>query len=165
MGYSTDFTGQFDLDKPLTPEHYNYLKRFARIRHMRWNAARIENMADPIREAVELPVGNDGMYFVTDLAMEESYGHHYPHNTAIVDYNDSPAGVPGLWLQWTPTDDGKAFVWDGGEKFYAYVPWLKFIITHFLAPWGYVLSGRVEWQGEDPSDQGVIIVENNVVMA
>jgi hypothetical protein len=165
MGYSTNFTGQFDLEKPLAVEHYSYLKRFAKIRHMRWLDEKVEHMADPTRTAVGLPAGFEGMYLTNDLVMEESYGHHYPHNSAIIDYNREPAGVPGLWLQWVPTEDWKAIEWDGGEKFYDYVSWVKFLVAHFLVPWGYVLNGRVEWQGEDPDDRGAIIVENNVVMA
>lgn len=165
MGYSTDFIGQFDLDKPLTLTHHAYLTRFARIRHMRWRKALIEGMADPIRKDVDLPVGPLGMYFTGDIVMDESYCGKYPHHRALIDYNDEPDGVPGLWLQWEPTEDGKALKWDGGEKFSAYVTWLKFLIAHFLMPWGYTLNGRVEWQGQASDDCGVIIVENNIVMA
>lgn len=165
MGYSTDFEGQFNLDKPLIPEHRAYLARFARIRHMRWLDEQVGNLPDPERVAVGLPAGPEGMFLTNDLVMGESYGGHYPHHIAVIDYNDSPVGVPGLWLQWTPTEDGGAIKWDGGEKFYSYVAWLKFLIEHFLTPWGYIMSGRVTWQGNDIDDRGVIIVENNIVMA
>lgn len=165
MGYTTEFTGQFTLDKPLTQEHCAYLTRFARIRHMRWMEDRVEHLSDPVREAVGLAAGPEGMYLTNDLVMEEGYGFHYPHNAAIIDYNDSPAGVPGLWLQWTPTEDGTAIEWDGGEKFYGYVAWLKFLLKHFLIPWGYILNGRVMWQGDDPDDYGTIIVEQNMAVA
>jgi hypothetical protein len=33
----------------------------------------------------------------------------------------------------------------------------------FLAPWGYVLNGEVEWQGEDEEDTGKILVVDNSV--
>jgi len=39
------------------------------------------------------------------------------------------------------------------------------LIHHFLAPAGYVLNGEVEWQGEDPSDIGKIVVKDNEVSA
>lgn len=164
MGYSTEFTGQFDLDKPLTPEHHAYLARFAKIRHMRWLDEVIDNQHDPIRTAVGLPAGQAGMYLTSDLVMHESYGHHFPHDHAIIDYNDSPFGVPGLWLQWIPNEDGTALTWNGGEKFYEYVPWLEFLLKHFLVPWGYTLNGRVTWQGDDSDDRGVITVEQNKVI-
>jgi hypothetical protein len=66
-----------------------------------------------------------------------------------------------LWCQWIATPDGRGIEWDGGEKFYHYIAWLQYIILHFLEPWGYRLSGEVKWTGEDPSDTGRIIVEDN----
>ena len=165
MGYSTEFDGQFNLDKPLTTEHLAYLKRFARIRHMRWLDEIVGNLPDATRTAVGLPAGPEGMYLTNDLVMEESYNAPYPHHRAIIDYDRAPADVPDLWLQWVPTEDGTSLKWDGNEKFYDYVAWLKFLIGHFLIPWGYTLNGRVKWQGDDTSDHGVIIVDRNIVMA
>ena len=52
MGYTTDFDGKFDLDKPLTPEHRAYLEAFARTRRMQRNAVITATMPDPIRESV-----------------------------------------------------------------------------------------------------------------
>lgn len=81
----------------------------------------------------------------------------------IIDYNRPPKTQPGLWCQWVPTKDGKFIEWDGSEKFYEYVEWLKYLIAKVLAPRGYILNGEVEWQGEDNSDRGIIVVKNNVV--
>jgi hypothetical protein len=53
--------------------------------------------------------------------------------------------------------------WNNAEKFYEYVEWMRYLIEHFLAPWGYVLNGEVTWQGEDDHDMGKIILENNTV--
>jgi hypothetical protein len=38
---------------------------------------------------------------------------------------------------------------------------LEYLIDHFLAPWGYVLNGEVNWQGEREDDTGKIIVADN----
>ena len=35
----------------------------------------------------------------------------------VKDYNRPPQGQPGLWCDWTPTDDGSAIRWNGTEKF------------------------------------------------
>lgn len=43
------------------------------------------------------------------------------------------------------------------------MPWLQYLVDHFLRPWGLSLSGEVSWQGEDSSDIGKIVVENNVI--
>lgn len=43
--------------------------------------------------------------------------------------------------------------------------WLQYTLDHFLTPWGYTLSGAVEWTGEDPGDKGVTTVEDGKVKA
>jgi len=80
---------------------------------------------------------------------------------SIADYNQPPMGQPGLWCQWRPTEDGEGIEWDGGEKFYYYRGWLKYLIQNYLEPWGYTLNGEVTWEGEEPSDMGKIVVEDN----
>jgi hypothetical protein len=64
MGYTTDFEGQFDLDKPLAPAHRVYLKAFEDSRRMVRDAEKTALRPDPVRDAVGLPVGPEGSYFV-----------------------------------------------------------------------------------------------------
>lgn len=109
IGYTTNFEGRFNLDKPLTPAHKAYLLAFAATRHMRRNG-NVYRLPDPVREAVNLPAGPNGEYFV---AGTDSFS---PKD----DYNSQPSSQPGLWCQWVPSEDGKGIEWDGGEKFYAY---------------------------------------------
>lgn len=153
MGYTTDFNGEFSVTPPLQPQHIAYLDRFAATRRMKRNDL-VFTYPDPLREAVGLPVGLEGSYFVADDC--------YEHPT-IVDYNSPPINQPGLWCQWVPSPDGQAICWDGNEKFYEYVDWIRYLIDHFLAPWGYTLNGEVYWQGEEPGDVGIINIESNVV--
>ena len=108
MGYTTDFYGEFKLNKPLDLETFNFLKNFSEERH------------------------EDG-------------------------------DVPGIWCQWIPTNDKEGIEWDGNEKFYEYIEWLKYLIKNFLSPKGYVLNGEVEWDGEERGDTGKIIVKDNIV--
>jgi hypothetical protein len=164
MGYTTEFRGEFAINKPLSTLHKKYLEAFSDTRRMARNEQITSKRSDPIREAVGLPVGVEGGYFVS----EEGYAGQGVDGfgerpSGVTNYNCAPKGQPGLWCQWVPNEDGTAIVWNGGEKFYYYVEWLKYIIEHFLAPWGYVLNGEIEWEGEDRSDVGTIISENNVV--
>ncbi len=158
MGYTTDFEGSFQLNEPLAEEHRMYLKQFNHTRRMKRDASKTEVLPDPIRLLAKLPVGNEGGYFVgaTGWAGQD-------HGEDILDYNHSPTGQPGLWCQWTPTEDGQEIEWDGGEKFYDYVEWIEYLIKHFLEPWGYKLNGQVRWRGEEMSDLGVITIEDNIV--
>lgn len=112
MSYDVRFTGQFDLDKPLTLEQYNVLIDFAKAdrRH------------------------------------------------------DELSGMPGIWCDWVPSRDGKSIKWNQREgSFYDAGEWMTYLIEHFLKPWGYVVNGKVLWQGHDIEDRGVLLVENNVV--
>lgn len=156
MGYQTDFDGAFKLDRQLEPGHENFLQRFSETRRMARDARRTAERPDPVRENVGLPVGIQGAYFV---------GDGDTHGPDVTDHNEAPKGQPGLWCQWVPTPEGDGIVWDGNEKFYEYTEWLAYLIEHFLEPWGYKLSGVVEWSGEEVSDAGRIYVKDNMVQA
>lgn len=151
MGYSTNFFGRFDLDKPLEHKHLKYLEQFAATRRMYRNSDIAEGYEDPIRHAVGLPIGEEGEYYVG----AERYS--CDRDKSVMDLNKPPSNQPGLWCQWTPSKDGLHIEWDGGEKFYHYVEWLDYLIEHFLKPWGYSLSGKVNYQGEDPKDKGTLL--------
>ena len=160
MGYSTDFYGRFELDRPLASEHQTYLEAFARTRRMQRDVTITAMLPDPIREAAGLPLGIDGAYYVGNTA-----GFGQDETPDVLNGNEPPDDQPGYRNQWVPSHDGTAIEWDGGEKFYDYRSWLRYIVEHFLKRWGYVLNGTVEWQGEDRDDAGEIIVRNNVVEA
>jgi hypothetical protein len=144
MGYTTDFMGKFDFNKPLSDKMFNFLKLFNETRRMKRN--------------VEEVFGVEGEFYVFGGG---SYGQD--HETNIVDYNQEPSTQPSLWLQWTPTEDRLSLEWDSGEKFYSYTEWLVYLIHKVLAPNGYVLNGTVQWQGEENGDVGEIFVEDNRV--
>lgn len=158
MGYHTDFFGRFKLSHPLSDAHRVYLTKFSQTRRMKRDPTVASNLQDPDRNAVGLPLGEDAGYFVggTGFAGQDK-------DDSVLDYNKHPEGQPGLWCQWIPSSDGMYIVWDEGEKFYDYVEWLVYIVNHFLKPWGYTLSGKCSWRGEDDGDVGLIIVHNNVV--
>ncbi len=144
MGYTTDFSGRFELNKELSPKMEQYLKLFNETRRMERNTDEV--------------FGVQGEFFVFGGG---SFGQDHEEN--VVNFNEPPSTQPSLWNQWTPTDDRMGIEWDGGEKFYHYSDWLVYLIHKVLAPNGYVLNGVVTWQGEEIGDVGEIIVENNRV--
>lgn len=167
MGYDSSFTGHFDLDKKLTNEHAEYLQMFAKTRRMKRNAVLTEKRPDPVRIAAGLPVGIDGGYFVGEggsMGQGTCWGDR-KEMYDLLEYNTPPDGQPSLWCQWVPTEDGQGIEWDGGEKFYAYVEWLEYLVEHFLEPWGYKLTGEIAWQGEESADQGIIYAKDNEIEA
>ena len=151
MGYTTTFTGQFKLDRPLELNHRIYLTLFSTVRHVLRCEVKTAQLADAARLAANLPLGHQSCYYVGASKI------------GVVSDNQPPRDCPNLYCQWTPTPDGTVIIWDGSEKFYDYIPWLKFLIAHFFNLWGYVLNGEVKYQGEDSADFGKIIVVNNKV--
>lgn len=150
MGYTTDFNGQWVLNKPLDSDTHSLLDGLATTRRM-------------ARKGLDEKLyGVEGEFYVQgkddDFFLPED-----KRDKTILDYNTPPSTQPGLWCQWKPTADGKAIEWDGGEKFYNYIDWIDYLIIKVLAPRGYVLNGDVSWQGEDSDDRGIISIRNNVI--
>jgi hypothetical protein len=158
MGYDTQFRGQFNLDKPLKPEHLAYLRKFNETRRMKRDADKALVLLDTIRIDAELPVGEDGQYFVGGRGFAGQ-----DDDKSVLNHNAPPEGQPGLWCKWEPNKNGTAIEWDGAEKFYDYIQWIEYLIEHFLKPWGYKLNGKVNWNGENVGDLGTIKIKNNVV--
>ncbi len=156
MGYTTQFEGNFQLDRPLFDSQALYLLEFARTRRVKRSVGALSALPDLGREAVDLPLGEEGGYFINES--------HPQAIASILDENRPPTGQPSLYCQWIPTADGHGVEWDGREKFYRYVEWLQYLIIHFLDCWGYQLSGTVNWQGEVPSDRGQIVVVDNQIV-
>ena len=140
MGYSTSFNGTVKLNKQLSQEDKTFLTKLSETRRM---ARNIEGY------------GVEGEFYV------DSGLNDYDDPT-VVNHNQPPSTQPGLWCQWTPTQDGWGIEWDEGEKFYEYVEWLQYIID-WIAPKGYIANGEIEWYGEDRDDMGKIIVKNNQI--
>jgi hypothetical protein len=147
MGYSTYFSGSVSIEPPLEPEHLHFLQKFNETRRM-------ARKVDPKH-------GVEGEWYVD--GGDGVHGHGQEKEENIIDYNHPPSTQPGLWCQWRPSDDGACLEHDGGEKFYDYVEWMRYLVDNYLTPRGYLVNGQIEWDGEDSGDMGIIIVEENVV--
>ena len=158
MGYYTSFTGEFEFDKPLTPEHLAYINRFAESRRMKRDAERAEKLEDPLRVAVGLPLGADAEFYVGSAEIDKKLNAICGQGAdkAIVDYNRPSATQPSLWCPWDTCEDGSALLIEDEGKHYEYELWLTYLIENFFTPWGYKLSGTVYWYGEDSDDLGLI---------
>lgn len=160
MSYFIDFQGQFNLTPRLAPDQVKYLIKFSRTRRIKRNPKITEELLDLRRESVGLPVGQDGAYFVGGL---DEYGQDILDCPSIVDINSPPSTQPNLECQWTPLENGSAIEWNRGDKFYDYTKWIRYIIDHFLKPWGIVANGCITLEGEDGDDMGAITVVSNIV--
>jgi len=158
MGYDTDFVGCFNVTPTLKPEHATYLEKFSETRRMERDASKAELLDDPVRVATGLAIGEEGGYFVGGGGFAGQ-----DHDASVLNYNTPPNGQPGLWCKWSSENNGNQIGWNGNEKFYNYIEWIEYLIEHFLKPWGYSLTGTVEWAGEGTEDRGRICITDNVV--
>lgn len=180
MGYTTDFSGSFRTNKPVTDEFRDYINKFSHTRRMMRDVAVIKEM-DPnwADHCLNGNLGTDGEYYLIPDIVDKSWLHEKSwdrpnkdgnfvanfgqvHDRSVLNYNCPPSTQPGLWCQWYMPDN-ETVEWDGGEKFYNYVEWLEYFIDHFFKPAGYTLNGTVQWRGEDFDDIGTIIIQDNVV--
>jgi hypothetical protein len=108
MGYTTDFLGHIDIDPVLNEHEQAYLAAFGLARHF------------------DRPAGS---YDVP--------GNPYADDRQGVDldaYNRLGTGKPQLYCQWVVCPTGCCLSFDGNEKFYEPVQWLRYLIDHFLVP-------------------------------
>lgn len=80
--------------------------------------------------------------------------------------HDNLVGNGYPWCQWRPTEDGTGIEYTEDEvSVYDFDDWLEYLVETFLAPWGYVLNGRIDYHGEDlgSQDLGAIFVKDNEV--
>ena len=158
MGYDTDFIGSFDIDKPLDKETQKILKGLNQTRHMKRDTIKLAKRLEiTTNECIE-KYGEEGeYYFIHDKKYDDTA--HYD----IIDYNNPPSSQPGLWCKWYYNEDENIIEWDGCEKFYEYIDWIKYIIENILEPKDYKLNGCVSWRGEEFDDIGKILIKNNEV--
>ncbi len=143
MGYSTDFSGHFKLNKKLGPKIHEFLDKFLSSRRM------ARKLGDEF--------GVEGEFFAGDSYMDM---------TGIENRQDSntpPRTQPSLNCGWEISEDGMNIQWDGGEKFYDYTQWILYIINKILKPNGYILNGVVSFEGEEPTDKGLISIKDNEI--
>lgn len=106
----------------------------------------------------------DGQFMIAPPLTKEQQARYADMIQAIWD-RKGPEGTPDSFCKWVPTDDGAALEHDGGEKFYEYEAWLRWLVENVFTPIGRTVYGSVTWQGEDLSDRGVLSVVNGHVRA
>lgn len=147
----THLLGRFELSRPLRSSEEAYLRAFVTVPHRKMDS---EKLADvPEKYGNTLPkrprksvFGTEGEYFVGSP-------REFPE---LVVSSEPPATQPSCWCHWQ--FQGTEITWNGEEDFEKPVEWLRYIIRHFLDPWGIGVDGAVQWQGDTAMDRGTISV-------
>jgi hypothetical protein len=150
-----DLLGSFQLSRPLRDSEMDYLNSFSQRSRQTLNTAKLQEVFQgehgnpfPKRKGKDV-YGTAGEYFVGSLTASQA--------TDMVVSHAPPTTQPSSWCHWVA--EGTRLFWDGEEEFEKPVEWLRYVIRHFLDPWGIALDGAVQWQGFDsPHDRGTISV-------
>lgn len=159
MGYTTEFKGRFEFNKPISKELAEYINLFSETRHMKRDNKKIKEIYPDWKNRCFFGcLGKEGEFF-----LDPEYD--YSNDESIININTPPSTQLSLWCQWEVSSDRKYLQWNSAEKFYCYIEWLQYIIENFIKtdPNGYVLNGQVFWQGENARDKGVLEVNNNEI--
>lgn len=153
MGFTTDFIGHIDIAPSLNEAEITYLTAFSHSRRYHRGGSPYDVPGNPR----------------ADDALEVKPSR----------YNSVAPGQPGLWCDWVPCWGGCCLAFNGKEKFYDPVPWLRYLVTHFLRPgavaqssgheslegftFDHVLAGMVVGCRRDNKELYAIRVRNNQV--
>jgi hypothetical protein len=153
MGHTTDFLGHIDIHPPLNQDEVEYLLAFAGSRRFDREGGPYAVPGNPRAEERE--------------------------SVDVDTYNRTAPGQPQLWCQWVPCPDGCCLSFDGREKFYEPVRWMRYLIDHFLKPsavasasglpwfelftFDHVLNGTIVGCRRDTRELFMIVVRNNRV--
>jgi hypothetical protein len=142
---------------PATEEQIKYINTFSGTRRMKRDVNALMTLYKG-KHGLNENYGIEGEFFCKE---DGNCGQN--NDASVLDHNTPAKTQPGLWCQWVLNENGTELEWDGGEKFYAYIDWLKYLIENFFEKWGIKLNGEIKWQGEDNGDVGKIIVRDNKV--
>lgn len=147
--------GCLKFNKPLSERHHKYLNAFFKTKRIIRDVDVLREIPDPLREAVNLPIGEEGCYFVASA--------NNPMRTkSIIDYKVAPSDQPNSWCAWYPSNDGSMLEISmdnvNGRK-----DWLQYMIDNFFNPWGYSISGKIKFTKDPAEYTEIILVESNVI--
>jgi hypothetical protein len=90
--------------------------------------------------------------FKTNVPIDAETKEHLEEDLDLVGYYDG--NYP---IYWHFQDDLQTLEWQGGEKFHIHETWIVDVVEALRAR-GYTLSGKIQYQGEEIGDCGVIDV-------
>ncbi len=163
MGYNTDFRYSFDItfkDESKKKEIITLVNGLAGTRRMK----RDMSLADFPLELEPSAYGIEGEFYFPPIEGNNWLGQE--KDSTVLNSNYPPLTQPGLWLQWIIVDnedDSYTLEWDGSEKFYEYVAWLRYLLDYIFIPGEVVLNGEVEYRGEEWDDHGTITIKDNII--
>jgi len=163
MGYNIEYRGRFEFSKTIDDGVYEYLRDFAKTRHMKREMSKSEGYGVYGEFYLAPNEFYQDITFLNLIKEGKDPSNYLQKEYRILDQNNPPPTQPGLWCHWIPTEDHKGLEWNRSEKFYNGKEWLEYLIKNFIAPRGYFLNGSVQVVDLDKREYPNQICELNVI--
>jgi hypothetical protein len=96
MGYTTDFFGSLEFNKPVAPWLAEYINKFSGTRRMKRDPEKIKELfPDYGKMCFNGELGEEGEYFIGGVG---PFGQDW--DASVTNGNDPAKTQPGLWSQW-----------------------------------------------------------------
>lgn len=157
-GYYTSFFGSLKITPLPDGKTIKLIHRLAKYPRIGYDTRCLAQLAGLSENEVEERWGDEGEFFFPKRLF---FGKKW---WKVAKLNRPPRFQPDLLNYWEINSSGCLEVVKGECDFYEYDRWLRYLIDRVFHPRGYLLSGFVEWQGEETNDRGTIrILENQVI--
>ena len=154
------FRGTFSLRPVPSPARAEYLKAFLAVQHGYWPVDYTSKQADPLREAVILPLGADAAFFVGHYSNGLRGRNPFVHSCQ--GFQVGPGGQPHCGIcPWHLSEDASQLKPDNKGQTMMPMKWLGWLVTHFLQPWQIEITGKVFLEDPCTSQEGAVIAVNN----
>ena len=164
MGYNTNYIGAFHIYKTSTgkksklPENLALiLINLSRTRRMNRDVNKLAKLLNISIEECKEKYGKHGeFYFHNDGNMGQTV------TSDVINFNFPPPTQPSVWCNFTYDPKENNIVWNENDKTEEGIEWINYILK-FLHENGYEMKGTMEWEGEECSDNGLIVVDGKNV--
>ena len=154
------FQGAFTLTPALSTAQVAYLQAFLAVQHGFWPLQYVQQEPDLLRDAVNLPVGDDAAFYVGHQSNGLKGRHPFidKHNTV----SPGPGGQPHCGnCPWQLSNDGTHLFPDKKKLAAMPLKWLGWLVTNFLSPWKVDIRGLASYDDPCTSQEGKVIAEGN----
>jgi hypothetical protein len=149
MGYNYFYSGGVGLDKPLDEKTKKLIERLCLVNRVKRDVSKIDS--DP-----------------KDYGVEGEFHLNLTNNTnceSTIDELDPPSSPPDTSSCWKYDAKGNFMYVDDNYNgsWEDVMQWLNYYITKIFKPRGYILDGKICYDGEERDDGGSIICQHNKV--
>lgn len=154
------FQGSFNLTPGLSEAQASYLQAFLAVQHGFWPSEYVQQQADPLREAVGLPLGEDAAFYVGHYS-NGLKGRH-PFINKHITISPGPGDQPHCGnCPWQLSPDSSKLVPDKKKLAAMPLKWLGWLVSNILTTWKINVTGVASYDDPCTSQEGRVVAESS----